>query len=144
MNHAWTASQDSQLREMAEGGMTRMVIARHLDLSLRQIKRRGKRLGILFKGKHPRKVDWRRAKELAEGSVWMSEASRIMGTHPTTLLYIGRQMGFKWPAPPVKRPKLAPGWRKPVIWRDKPEDLAKVERMMCLAERLRGAGRMAA
>ena len=64
---------------------------------------------------------WRRAQELAEQGVYLTEATRQIGIHWSTGIYISRRMGFKWPR------------RCAEFKRNKPEPAERVERMMRLA-----------
>lgn len=55
------------------------------------------------RGRAAGNILWDAAEKLAKEGVYMSEASRKLGVHHTTAMYIARKRGFKWPAPPEDR-----------------------------------------
>jgi len=143
----WTSDDTTLLRELATTGCAKTEAARRLGRSYESLRKYQAVLGIRFKNGKPRSVDWGRAKELAESGIWLGEASRILGVHHSTCLYISRKMGFRWPKCPegiyrgpnrTYRPRAVPA-KKTVVNKNPERERIKserIERMMQLARRV--------
>lgn len=101
----WTAEDIAQLRQLAADGYTRKRAADKMGRPHGSyIGNVANRNGFQFMDRghgRPIRVDWNHAKQLAEQGYFASKAARKLGVHHTTMLYIARKLGFKWPAPPV-------------------------------------------
>ena len=133
----WNARKDGALRKLVAEGRPSRLIAQELGCSRMTVIRRGRALGLKFcaKGGVSRRIDWERARKLAAEGYWLNEAARILRIHHTTAIYIGRQMGFTWPAAPAKPQRISLQMR--VVRRERAEDSGRVERMMQLASWIR-------
>ncbi len=98
----------------------------------------------------PRKIDWDEARRVAESGMWLSRAAIKLKVHHTTLMYIARKKGFRWPMSPKHVKMLEPKETKlqlPRAMRPKPprREISlpqcvrdpRIERLMELARKVR-------